>query len=173
MNVNDPALSPNEETVVAHYRSTASERPDAYQSEAELEETFIQTLVEQGYERAVVHNSDALVANLRKQLELLNNYRCTDKEWAAFFKNKIADANEGVVEKTRKIQEDSVQNLTREDGTTINITLIDKKYPQQPPAGDQSVRRKRRNSRFPLRRDDFGQRSSAGSRGAKAPRRRD
>ncbi len=127
MNVNDPALSPNEETVVAHYRSTALERPDAYQSEAELEETFIQTLVEQGYERAVVHNSQALVANLRKQLELLNNYRFTDKEWDAFFKSKIADANEGVVEKTRKIQEDSVQNLTREDGTTINISLIDKK----------------------------------------------
>lgn len=75
----------------------------------------------------MIHSHDALIANLRRQLELLNNYQFTDKEWDSFFKSKIANSNGGIVEKTRKIQEDYVQNLTREDGTTMNISLIDKK----------------------------------------------
>lgn len=119
-------LSTNESTVVAEYEPQ-TKRSDAYQSEAALEAVFIKMLGEQGYEYVTIHNSDALIANLRRQLELLNNYQFTDKEWDSFFKSKIANANEGIVEKTRKIQEDYVQNLTREDGTTKNISLIDKK----------------------------------------------
>ena len=119
-------LSTNESTVVTEYEPQ-TKRSDAYQSEAALEAAFIKMLGEQGYEYVIIHNSDALIANLRRQLEVLNNYQFTDKEWDSFFKSKIANANEGVVEKTRKIQEDYVQNLTREDGTTMNISLIDKK----------------------------------------------
>ena len=119
-------LSTNESTVVTEYEPQ-TKRSDAYQSEAALEAAFIKMLGEQGYEYVTIHNSDALIANLRKQLELLNDYKFTDKEWESFFKNKIANANEGIVEKTRKIQEDYVQNLTRDDGTTQNIYLIDKK----------------------------------------------
>lgn len=119
-------LSTNESTVVTEYEPQVK-RSDAYQSEAALEAAFIKMLGEQGYEYVTIHNSDALIANLRRQLELLNNYQFTDKEWDSFFKSKIANANEGIVEKTRKIQEDYVQNLTREDGTTMNISLIDKK----------------------------------------------
>ena len=119
-------LSTNESTVVTEYEPQ-TKRSDAYQSEAALEAAFVKMLGEQGYEYVTIHNSDALIANLRRQLELLNNYQFTDKEWDSFFKSKIANANEGIVEKTRKIQEDYVQNLTREDGTTMNISLIDKK----------------------------------------------
>ncbi|MDO4920837.1 MAG: type I restriction endonuclease subunit R [Phascolarctobacterium sp.] len=119
-------LATNESTVVAAYEPQSA-RSDAYQSEAALEAAFIKMLGEQGYEYAALHSEQDLIANLRRQLELLNNYRFTDKEWQSFFQNKIANANEGVVEKTRKIQEDYVQNLTREDGTTFNIALIDKK----------------------------------------------
>ena len=49
------------------------------------------------------------------------------KRQDTFFKHKISNNNEGIVEKTRKIQEDYIQNLTREDGSTMNISLIDKK----------------------------------------------
>ena len=119
-------LSTNESTVVTEYE-LEKKRSDSYQSEADLEIAFIKMLSEQGYEYLTIHNSKALIANLRKQLELLNNYQFTDKEWDSFFKHKIANANESIVEKTRKIQEDYVQNLTREDGTTMNISLIDKK----------------------------------------------
>lgn len=119
-------LSSNESTVVAEYEPQAK-RSDSYQSEAALEQAFIKMLMEQGYEYVTIHSEDALIDNLRRQLERLNQYSFTDKEWDSFFKHKIANHNDGIVEKTRKIQEDHVQNLTREDGTTMNISLIDKK----------------------------------------------
>ncbi len=119
-------LSTNESTVVTEYEPQ-DKRSDAYQSEAALEAAFIKMLGEQGYEYVSIHNEEDLVMNLRKQLERLNQYSFTDKEWETFFKSKIANANEGIVEKTRKIQEDYVQNLTCEDGRTQNIYLIDKK----------------------------------------------
>lgn len=119
-------LTTNESTVVAEYEPQPR-RSDAYQSEAALEQAFIKMLSEQGYEYININNENDLIDNLRKQLELLNNYSFTDKEWDSFFKHKIANNNEGIVEKTRKIQEDYVQNLIRENGTTMNISLIDKK----------------------------------------------
>ena len=119
-------LSTNESTVVTEYQPE-KKRSDSYQSEADLEKAFIKMLTEQGYEYIKIHDSESLVNNLRKQLELLNDYQFTDKEWERFFKNNIANANEGIVEKTRKVQEDYIQNLTRDNGITKNITLIDKK----------------------------------------------
>ena len=116
----------NESTVVAEYEPQIK-RSDAYQSEAALEQAFIKMLEEQGYTYLPIHKSEDLVANLRQQLELLNHYTFTDAEWQSFFSNKIANSNDGIVEKTRRIQEDYVQNLTREDGSTVNITLLDKK----------------------------------------------
>ena len=115
-----------ESTVVAEY-SPAEVRSDFYQSEADLEKAFIKQLCSQGYEYADIHDEKGLVANLRRQLELLNNYSFSDKEWKQFFTQHLANANEGIEEKTRRIQEDSVLNLTRDDGTTKNITLLDKK----------------------------------------------
>lgn len=119
-------LSTSESTVVTEYEPQ-TKRSDSYQSEAALEQAFIKMLGEQGYEYVTIHDEAALVANLRKQLERLNGYAFTNKEWQSFFKDKIANSNEGIVQKTRKIQEENVQNLTREDGSTQNITLIDKK----------------------------------------------
>ena len=116
----------NESTVVAEYIPEAA-RSDAYQSEAALEQEFIRLLTTQGYEYLPIHNEAALIANLRSQLELLNDYHFTDSEWERFFKEIIANANDGIVEKTRRIQTDHIQNLRRDDGTTKNITLIDKK----------------------------------------------
>ncbi len=119
-------MSTEESTVVTEYEPQ-SKRSDAYQSEQALEQAFIQMLTEQGYEYVTLRNAEGLVANLRVQLERLNDIAFTDKEWDSFFKNSIANANEGIVEKTRKIQEDYVQVLRREDGTSQNIYLIDKK----------------------------------------------
>lgn len=115
-----------ESTVVAEYTPTEV-RSDFYQSEADLEKAFIKQLCSQGYEYADIHDEKGLVANLRRQLELLNNYSFSDKEWKQFFTQYLANANEGIEEKTRRIQEESVLNLTRDDGTTKNITLLDKK----------------------------------------------
>lgn len=118
-----------ESTVVAEYTEEYSKkvRSDVYQSEAALEKEFIRLLTTQGYEYITIHDEASLVVNLRKQLELLNDYTFSDKEWERFFKFSIANENEGIVEKTRKIQTDHVQVLTRDDGTSKNIYLLDKK----------------------------------------------
>ena len=116
----------SENTVVTEYVPVVS-RSDSYQSEAELEKEFIRLLTEQGYEYLSLHTEKDLITNLRKKLEELNNYQFSDTEWEQFFSNAIANQNEGIVEKTRKIQEDFVQVLKRDDGSSKNIILIDKK----------------------------------------------
>lgn len=116
----------NENTVVTEYEPV-KKRSDAYQSEAELEKEFIRLLCEQGYDYFQIHTEKELIDNLRVRLSELNKYEFTDSEWKRFFEDKIANKNEGIVEKTRKIQEDYVQVLTRDDGTSKNITIIDKK----------------------------------------------
>ena len=116
----------NENTVVTEYEPVMK-RSDSYQSEAALENEFIHMLEEQGYEYLSLHTEDKLVINLRKQLEKLNNYSFTEKEWKRFLVESIANPNEGIKEKTRKIQEDYIQVLKRDDGTSKNIILLDKK----------------------------------------------
>lgn len=116
----------NENTVVTEY-IPEPRTADNYQSEADLEKEFIRRLGELGYEYLTIHKEADLVANLRVQLEKLNNYSFSDSEWKRFFSDYIANANEGIVEKTMTIQEDHVKTLKRDDGTSKNITLIDKK----------------------------------------------
>lgn len=127
MSIYNIVASTDEATVVAEYAAEYNVRPEKYQSEAELEREFIRQLTSQGYEYISVHNEASLIENLRKQLELLNDFTFTDSEWDRFFTECIANTNEGIVEKTRKIQDDHIQILKREDGTTKNIYLLDKK----------------------------------------------
>ena len=115
-----------ENTVVTSYEPVKN-RSDSYQSEAALEREFIHLLTQQGYEYLQIHQEADLIANLRRQLEALNGYQFTDSEWERFFSDAIANPNEHIVEKTQKIQEDFVQVLRRDDGTSKNISLIDKK----------------------------------------------
>lgn len=115
----------NENTVVTEYEPVKV-RADQYQSEAALEKEFIRMLCDQGYEHLSIHTEKDLIVNLRTKLEELNNYKFTDTEWHQFFHSAVANPNEHIVEKTRKIQEDNVQVLKRDDGSSKNITLIDK-----------------------------------------------
>ena len=119
-------VSTREATVVSEYEPQQT-RSDAYQSEAALETAFIKQLTEQGYTYLQIHSSDELVKNLREQLEKLNGYTFSEDEWKRFFTQNLSNANDGIVEKTRLIQEDNVQVLKRDDGSSKNITLIDKK----------------------------------------------
>ena len=115
----------SENTVVTEYEPVKA-RSDSYQSEAALEKEFIRLLCEQGYEYLQIHSEKDLITNLRHRLEKLNSYEFSDSEWKQFFSNAVANPNEHIVEKTRKIQEDFVQVLKRDDGTSKNIKLIDK-----------------------------------------------
>src|ERR1700676_5676583 len=116
-----------ESTVIAEFipdGTTAS----GYQSEAELEREFIKLLSTQAYEYLSITSEAQLTANLRSQLELLNAITFSDDEWARFFSESIAGANEGIVERTVRIQDDYVQALKRDDGSTKNVKLIDKTH---------------------------------------------
>lgn len=115
----------NENTVVTAYEPVKV-RADQYQSEAALEKEFIRMLCDQGYEYLSIHSEKDLIQNLRTKLEELNHYQFTDHEWHQFFHSAVANPNEHIVEKTRKIQEDNVQVLRRDDGSSKNITLLDK-----------------------------------------------
>ncbi len=114
-----------ESTIVAEfepeYRSAAQ-----YQSETEMEADFIRQLERQAYERVNITSEADLIANLRSQIERLNDIRFTDSEWRSFFAEHLGNPNHGIVEKTRTIQEDNRKTIVREDGSTANITIIDK-----------------------------------------------
>lgn len=117
--------SSTESTVVAQYSPEKITSTD-YQSEAALEKDFIDRLVKQGYEYLAIKSEQDLIDNLRLQLEKLNNYTFFDKEWNDFYNKVIANGNDGILEKTKKIQEDYLQAIVLENGYTKNIRLIDK-----------------------------------------------
>jgi type I restriction enzyme R subunit len=123
----EPIALSNESTVVAEF-VTDGVRETAYQSEAELEKAFLKQLQLQAYEYLTITSETDLVANLRRQLERLNQIDFSDAEWDRLFTTCIAGANDGIVEKTTRIQEDHIQVLKRDDGTIKNIYLIDKQH---------------------------------------------
>lgn len=125
MNNFEIVASSTESTVVAEYTPEKRKSTD-YQSETELEQDFIKRLVSQGYEYISIKSEQDLIDNLRAQLEKLNNYTFFDKEWDDFYTGVISNGNDGIIEKTKKIQEDYIQNLTLDNGFVKNIKLIDK-----------------------------------------------
>ena len=118
-----------ESTVVAEYQGMKTKQTE-YQSEADLEKAFIKQLQNQAYDYLPIHSEKDLIDNLRHQLEKLNDYHFTDKEWDRFFKQEIANPNCGIKEKTKIIQEDYKKVLYYEkpvDNCPFrNILLIDK-----------------------------------------------
>ncbi len=114
-----------ESTVVAEYQPLYR-KDTSFQTETELEKAFIEQLQIQAYDYLSITSEEELIANLRSQLESLNDYKFSNSEWEQFFKSKIANQNNGIEEKTTIIQEDHIQLLTRENGTVKNIYLLDK-----------------------------------------------
>lgn len=114
-----------ESTVVAEfeagYRSAAQ-----YQSEAEMEDDFIKQLTRQAYDYLPIKTEQELIDNLRTQIERLNFIKFSDDEWNKFFSEHLGNPQQGIVEKTKTIQEDHIKAWTRPDGSKVNIYLIDK-----------------------------------------------
>jgi type I restriction enzyme R subunit len=121
----EPIAVSSESTVVAEFTPDAA-RAFTYQSEADLEREFIALLESQAYDFIKITSEAQLVANLRAQLEALNQITFSDTEWDRFFNQQISGVNDGIVEKTVRIQEDHVQLLKRDDNSTKNVQLIDK-----------------------------------------------
>lgn len=107
--------------------SQACEQPTGYQTEAALERELIEDLVNQGYEYLPqLVTPQALLVNVRKQLQTLNNTVFTDKEWQRFLDEYLDKASDGIVDKTRKVQDDYIYDFVFDDGHIQNIYLVDK-----------------------------------------------
>lgn len=100
----------------------------SYQTEAQLEDELIAQLVDQGYERISPTSEAELVANLRRQIELLNGFAFADEDWERFFREIVANKAEGIVEKTRRIQKNPAIDFTLADGTLKNVMLLDRDH---------------------------------------------
>lgn len=113
--------------ILAHYDKNNRVGGGSYQSEAELERELIGNLVSQGYERVKFTTSEELYGNLKVQIERLNNVSFSKSEWERFLTEYLDCPKDGMVEKTRKIQEDYIYDFTFDDGHLQNIKIIDKK----------------------------------------------
>lgn len=104
------------------------EQSNSYQTEADLEQELIADLQFQGYEyRSDLKSQQALLANVREQLEKLNNVRFLDSEWKRFIDEYLDKASESIIEKTRKIHQDHIYDFVFDNGRIQNIYLLDKK----------------------------------------------
>jgi|LakMenEpi03Aug12_release.lakeMendotaPanAssembly.Ray.scaffolds.fasta_scaffold18645_6 type I restriction enzyme R subunit len=121
----EPIAVSSESTVVGEFEFE-ERKATSYQSEAQLEQAFIDLLAGQAYDYVSFGSEDELILNLRRNLETLNKITFSDIEWEGFYKSSIAGERDGILEKTKRIQEDHVQVLKRDSGESKNIYLIDK-----------------------------------------------
>ena len=113
--------------ILAHFEKETGIQETAYQSEAELENKMIENLISQGYERITIKSISDLYSNLKTQIEKLNDVTFSEDEWDRFLKEYLDAPNEGIIEKTRKIQENHIYDFIFDDGHLKNIKIIDKK----------------------------------------------
>lgn len=108
--------------------SILNEVPVVYQTESALEREFIKDLINQGYENpSNLGSYEAMLANARIQLQLLNNMQFTDSEWARYVEEYLDKPSDNLVEKTRKIHDNYIYDFVFDDGHIQNIYLVDKK----------------------------------------------
>ena len=103
------------------------EAAQSYQTEAALEREFIEDLVNQGYDFLPALNTpEAMLANVRAQLQSLNTVQFSDPEWRRFVETYLDKPSDGIIEKTRKIHDDYIHDFVFDDGRIQNIYLLDK-----------------------------------------------
>lgn len=117
----------NNGIILTNFKKDLKARETSYQSEAELERNLISNLISQGYERLFVKSNKDLYKNLKIQLEKLNDISFSSSEWERFLQEYLDCPNDGMVEKTRKIQENHIYDFVFDDGEAKNIKIIDKK----------------------------------------------
>lgn len=106
----------------------SSDAAAQYQSEDDLERELVRDLVQQGYEfLSSLTTPQAMLANVRVQLEALNAVTFTDVEWARFVETYLDRPSDGIVEKTRKIHDDHIHDFVFDNGRIQNIHLVDKR----------------------------------------------
>jgi type I restriction enzyme R subunit len=108
--------------------SDENDAPAGYQTEAALERELIQDLINQGYENPKnLTTLAAMLANVRVQLQALNDMAFTDGEWARFVEVYLDKPSDSLVDKSRKLHENYIHDFVFDDGHIQNIYLVDKK----------------------------------------------
>jgi len=106
----------------------ANEPPAGFQSEAAMEKEFIQDLIDQGYENPLhLTTKEAMMANVRVQLQSLNNMVFSDAEWLRFVEEFLDKPSDNLIDRTRKIHDNYIYDFVFDDGHIQNIYLVDKK----------------------------------------------
>ncbi|ASV22240.1 HsdR family type I site-specific deoxyribonuclease [Klebsiella sp. 10982] len=122
------AVAESNSFIVLDRYSRAWQLNESYQSEGDLEREFIQDLHNQGYEyEPGLNTPEKLLANVREQLQTLNNMQFADGEWMRFVETWLDKPSDGIVDKTRKIHTDYIHDFVFDDGHIQNIYLVDKK----------------------------------------------
>lgn len=122
----DPIIESNNFIVLDKY--VKSVQPGHYQTEADLEKELIADLQQQGYEYLnYLTTPEALLGNLRTQMETLSRVSFTDAEWQRFLDEYLNKPSESLIDRTRKLHDDHVYDFIFDDGHIQNIYLWDKK----------------------------------------------
>ena len=104
------------------------EQAGSYQSEADLERELIADLVKQGYDyRKDITTPEALLTNLKAQLESLNAVTFSDSEWKRFLSEYLNKPSDTLIDCTRRLHDDYIYDFIFDDGHIENIYLLDKK----------------------------------------------
>lgn len=126
-NATTPIIESNKFIVLDKYTNIV-ETSDSYQTEAELEKELISDLINQGYEyKKDINSTESMLNNIRVQLEELNKTSFSDDEWKRFCSEYLDNANESIIDKTRKVHDDYIYDFVFDDGHIENIYLFDKK----------------------------------------------
>ena len=101
---------------------------ESYQSESDLERELVKDLINQGYEfLPYLTTPEALLVNVRVQLQALNKVQFADGEWLRFVETFLDRPSDNIADKTRKIHEDYIHDFVFDDGRIQNIYLLDKR----------------------------------------------
>ncbi|MEY8239942.1 MAG: type I restriction endonuclease subunit R [Cycloclasticus sp.] len=121
------AIAESNNFIILDKYSKESQSAESYQSEDDLEREFIRDLENQGYDYLPgLNNSEAMLANVREQLQSLNNVQFMDAEWRRFVETYLDKPSDNIVDKTRKIHDDYIHDFVFDDGRIQNIYLLDK-----------------------------------------------
>ncbi len=114
--------------IVLNKYTRAWEAAESYQSESDLERELVEDLRKQGYEFLPdLKTPEAMLANVRVQLQALNDVAFSDAEWQRFVETYLDKPSDGIIDKTRKIHDDYIYDFVFDDGRIQNIYLVNKK----------------------------------------------
>ena len=107
---------------------TKLEKPSTYQTEADLERELVSDLRQQGYEYLNnLTTPEALLDNLKTQMETLNGVVFSEAEWLRFLEEYLNKPSDGLIDRTRKLHDNHIYDFIFDDGHIQNIYLWDKK----------------------------------------------